>query len=356
MKRGLVLLAAMLCCFSTYSQERDSNGKIPSFVVTPRFDANHYVPTNNLGFDDFDFGNSSLYTFLDGSIGNFSYSMANHWVSANTEALYQNAFRSDSSDFIDWLKLSYTVGKFTFNVGKDVLAIGSSEYDYNDVDIHYALASPFWHKNASYQWGASVDFTTDNEDSTLRFQFASSPFGERPFASKLFSYSLYWTGEYEWFTPFWSTNFIEYDRGRFVSLIALGNSFDIEDFTIEFDYMNRATSIKKFFSQEWSLGLQLLYNFEDKLDIFARGGYDSWRGGDIFGYEDEGWFIPTDGSLAPQYWYVGGGMHYYPLRNSDDLRIHAVAAYNNYANSVAVSVGASYYFNLTETILKHRKK
>ena len=356
MKRGFALLVAILCYFCTYSQEANEDTLIPEFVVTPRFDANPYVPVGAPRSTTFDFSNTSLYTFLDGSVGNFSYSMSNHWVAEDTPSLYKNAFLSNECDFIDWLVLSYTVGQFTFNVGKDVLAVGSSEYDYNDVDIHYSLASPFWHKNAAYQWGASVYFMTKSEDTTLRLQFATSPFGERPFASKLFAYSLYWTGEYGCYTPFWSVNFMEMERGKFANIIALGNRFSAGDFSVEVDYMNRATSVKNFFEQEFSVSAQLLYNYNDKVEVFAKGGYDRSFGSDVFGYEDEGWFIPTDASLVPSYWYVGGGVHYFPLRESRDLRIHALAAYNNFAHSVSMTFGATYYFNLTQTILKHRKR
>lgn len=354
MKRLLVLLVATLGYFCAYSQEANEGGLVPDFIVTPRFDANPYIPMNDWGHEGFDFGNSSIYTFLDGSIGNFSYSMCNHWVAEDTASLYKNAFRSDENDFIDWLTLSYTVGRFTFTVGKDVLAIGGSELDYNDVDVHYATASPFWHKVPFYQWGASIDFTNKKEDTNLRLQFASSPFGARPFASKLFSYSFQWTGEYGCYEPFWSVNFIEYERGRFVNIVALGNRFTIGGFSIELDYMNRATSFKRFFEQEWSVAAQLAYNFRDKVEVFARGGYDASITGDIFGYDDA-WFIPTDNTFCPKYWYAGGGIHYFPLRKSRDLRIHAVAAYNNYAQSVSLTFGATYHFNLTKTILKKRR-
>ena len=358
MKRLLVLLVAMLGYFSTYAQEVKEESCIPEFIVTPRFDVNPYAPMKG-GYSGFDFGNSSLYTFLDGSIGNFSYSMSNHWIAGDwetTKSLYAEPFRYNKYDFIDWLTLSYTAGQFTFNVGKDVLAIGSAEYSYNDVDVHYALASTFWHKNAAYQWGASIDFTTKEENTTLRLQFASSPFGERPFASKLFAYSLHWTGEYGCFSPFWSVNFFEYERGKFVNLIALGNAFYMGDFTLEVDYMNRATSVKRFFNQEFSIGAQLLYNYEDKVEAFAKGGYENFNNSDIFGDVDEGWYIPIDSSLCPRYWYVGGGIHYFPLRESRDLRLHAVAAYNNFARSVSITIGATYHFNLTQTILKNRKR
>lgn len=353
MKRLLVLLVATLGYFYTYAQEVNEDSRIPDFVVTPRFDANPYAPVKG-GYKGFDFGNSSLYTFLDGSVGNFSYSLCNHWLSDDPASLYKNAFISSECDFIDWLTLSYQVGQFGFTIGKDMLAIGTWELDYYDVDIHSNLVSPFWHKVAIYQWGGEVNYTTKDESTWLRFQFGTSPFGERPFASKLFVYSLYWSGEYGCYAPIWSANFVEYERGRFASIIALGNAFSVGDFTIEVDYMNRATSLKRFFNQEWSVGGQVLYNYRDKVEAFVKGGYESYNT-DLFGYEDE-LFIPTDHSLLPRYWYVGGGVHYFPLKESRDLRLHAVVAYNNFANSVSMTFGATYHFNLTKTILNKRKK
>ena len=362
MKRLLVLLVATLGYFCIYAQEVKDDSRIPDFIVTPRFDVNPYAPTHKNGYKGFDFGNSSLYTFLDGSAGNFSYSFAGHWFSSDldsTKSLYENAFRSDDVDFIDWLTLSYSVGQFTFTAGKDMLSIGTWELDYYDVDVHTSLVSPLWHKLAIYQWGGNIEYTTKDESSTLRFQFGTSPFGERPFASKLFTYSLYWTGEYGCFSPIWSANFMEYEQGRFASLIALGNAFYLGNFTLEVDYMNRATTIKSFFNQEFSVGAQLLYNHNDKVEIFAKGGYDRYNNSDIFGYEyetpDDIWYIPTDNSLCPNYWYVGGGVHYFPLRDSRDLRLQAVATYNNFAKSMSITVGATYHFNLTKTILKNRK-
>ena len=123
-----------------------------------------------------------------------------------------------------------------------MLAIGTWELDYYDVDVHTSLVSPFWHKIAIYQRGGAVDYTTKDESTNIRFQFGTSPFGEYPFASKLFTYSLDWRGEYGCYAPIWSVNFVEYERGKFVNLIALGNAFYMGDFTLELDYMNRATS------------------------------------------------------------------------------------------------------------------
>ena len=352
MKRGLVLLAAILCCFTAYSQEQASNDNIPTFVVTPRLDVNPYVATASEGYSGFDHANSSLYTFLDGSVGDFSYSLCNHWLSTDPKSLYTNAFNCNECDFIDWLTLSYAVGRFNFTVGKDMLAIGTWELDYYDVDVHTNLASPMWHKMPIYQWGASVDYTTKDESTTLRAQFATSPFGYRPFTSKLFAYSLYVRGEYGCFQPIWSLNFFEHERGEFVTMLSLGNAFTFGDFTLEVDYSTRFASREIHPDHEWSLGGQLLYNYRDKIEVFAKGGYENYSH-DIFGYEDE-LFVPTDHSLAPKYWYVGGGLHYFPLHDSRDLRLHAVAAYNNFAGGVSLTFGATYHFNLTNLLTRNK--
>ena len=358
MKRGFALLVAILCYFCTYSQEANADSNIPEFIVTPRFDVNPYAPTKHNGYKGFDFGNSSLYTFLDGSVGDFSYSMSNHWFASDwdsTKSLYGNLFNPNEDDFIDWLALSYQVGRFGFTIGKDTLAIGTWELDYYDVDVHTSLASPFWHKLSIYHWGASVNYTTKDESTNLRFQFCTSPFSTKLFGSKMFAYSLDLHAEYGFYSPIWSVNFIEYERGKFVNIIALGNAFSMGDFTLELDYMNRASSVKRFFNQEFSVSAQLLYNYKDKVEVFAKGGYENYNGSDLFGYEDE-LFVPTENVFCPSYWYVGGGFHYFPLRESRDLRLHGVVAYNNFANSVSISLGATYHFNLTQPILNNRNK
>ncbi len=360
MKRTLLLLAVALCYFSASAQEVESgSNNMPELTIVPRFDVNPYIPIGK-GESSVDFGNSSLYTLFEGGIGeHFSYSMCNHWLSTDPASLYRNSFRSDDVNWLDWLTLTYSTGGFSFTLGKDMLSIGGYELDAYDVDSHYNISSTIWHNLAIYQWGGKVEYTTPSESSTVAFQFATSPFGERPFASKLFAYSLYWTGGYGCWSPIWSANFIECERGRFISILSLGNRFDIGNFAIELDYMNRARSARQYFNQDMTLLARASYNHNDRFEIFVKGGYEYRHGEDWFGYGDE-W--EPDGSIVPSgilttkdYIFYGAGVHYYPLRESQDLRLHAVVAANNYSKSVAVTVGATYYFNLVDTILKNRK-
>ena len=353
MRKIFVLAVAALCYFCTYSQEANTSGNIPTLIISPRFEVNPYIPTGSEGLKGVDFGTSSLYTLFEGSIGeNFSYSMSNHWLSTDTKSLYQNAFRSDNFDFIDWLRLNYSVGNFTFTVGKDVLAIGGYELDPMDIDQHSQLCSTFWNYCTIYQWGGKVEYVTKDEASSVAFQFGTSPFGEYPFKSKLFAYSFIWYGEYGCFAPIWSANLIEYERGCFVKMASLGNGFYAGDLAIEADFMYKHLNYEGD-NHEFSALCKVGYTFNDKVEIFAKGGYEYRSAMDIFGYEDELGFIPTDCSSS-NYIFYGGGVNYYPLRNSKDLRLHAVVAANNYAKCVAMSIGATYHFNLTDTICKRR--
>ncbi|MBQ9138862.1 MAG: hypothetical protein IJX65_09530 [Alistipes sp.] len=355
MRKIFVLAVAALSYFCTYSQEAKASDNVPTLIISPRFEVNPYIRTGSEGYTGVDFGTSSLYTLFEGSVGeHFSYSMSNHWLSTDPKSLYQNAFRSDDVDFIDWLTLSYNVGQFTFTLGKDMLAIGGYELDPMDVDQHPTLCSTFWHNCAIYQWSARVEYMTPDEASSVAFQFGTSPFGEYPFRSKLFSYSLIWYGEYGCFAPIWSANMVEYDRGVFVKMASLGNGFYFGDVAIEADVMYKHLNYDGH-NHELSAVCKVGYTFADKVEVFAKGGYEYRSGIDIFGYdaEDEWSFIPTDAS-AKGYAFYGGGVNYYPLRNSKDLRLHAVVGANNYAKSVALSIGATYHFNLTETIGKRR--
>ena len=353
MKKILALTVAVLCYFCTYSQEAEASGNVPTLIISPRFEVNPYIRTGGGGYSGVDFGTSSLYTLFEGSVGeNFSYSMSNHWLSTDPKSLYQNAFRSDDVDFIDWLTLSYSVGRFTFTVGKDMLAIGGYELDPMDVDQHPTLCSTFWHNCAIYQWGGKVEYTTKDEASTVALQFGTSPFGELPFKSKLFSYSLIWYGEYGCFAPIWSANLIEYDRGCFVKMASLGNGFYFGDFAAEVDLMYKHLNYEGS-NHEFSAIGKFDYTLKDKVELFVKAGYERHTGLDIFGYEDDFAFMPTDLS-SRNFAFYGGGVNYYPLRSSKDLRLHAVIAANTHSKSLALSIGATYHFNLTQTIRKHK--
>jgi len=355
MKKLTVVLTAILCCSLAYSQEVDIR-------IIPRADVNTYVPINNEGSWAVDFGNTSLYTLVEGTfLENFSYSVANHWVSIygyekvgdDLAGLYVNSLYSDANNWLDWANLTYTLstenaGSFDFTAGKNYMFLGSYENDAYDFDSHFGLNSLFWNNAVVYQWGGSIGYTTPSEMTTVYLQANTSPFGGMMFKDKQYgAYSLCGYGEYGFWSPIWSTNFIQRDEKDFINIIALGNQFHFGDFTLGLDWMNRAAvGQKKFFGQEQSINGLVSYNFGDKVDLTAKAGAEFSRGGsnlmDFF-YD----FMPNDHYTGNTNYIWGGlGVNYYPLKDSQDLRIHAVISANNWANEMSVNVGVTYNFSV----------
>ena len=50
-------------------------------------------------------------------------------------------------------------------------------------------------------------------------------------------------------------------------------------------------------------------------------------------------------SLTAGY-FAGGAIHWFPLKDSRDLRLHASGAYNSLFKTYTLTVGALYYINL----------
>lgn len=374
MKKLLVVFTALSCCFLAYSQEVDVR-------LIPRVDVNTYVPASNEGGWAVDFGNTSFYTLIEGSfLENFSYSVANHWISVygwetpgqDIAGLYTSTLYSNAGNWLDWANLSYTLvtekaGSFDFTLGKDVLSIGGFEYDAYDFDCHFGLCSMMWNYLPVYQWGGKVGYTTPSEMTSICFQAATSPYGGMLFRDRQYgAYSLYVSGEYDWYSSIWAVNFLQYAKSSYVNVITLGNQFYAGDCTIGIDWMNRARSVKSFFNQEMSLMGTVSYNFGDKVELFGKVGWDRFAGealfsavDDMFGIYEENAEELTDpvtgepagfAPLGRNYVYGGLGVHWYPLKDSQDLRVHAVVSANNWASEVSVNLGVTYNFSLTDLI------
>ena len=121
--------------------------------VIPRLDLNPVFFTETGGGGEFTLGNTSLYSLFEGNItDNLSFSVANHWagfdsvhdVFATTKDLYAYTLRSDSTNWLDWAYLTYSVGNFAFTLGKDIITTGGLEFDDYDFEVHPSLVSSYW--------------------------------------------------------------------------------------------------------------------------------------------------------------------------------------------------------------------
>ena len=333
MKKFLVVCAAsLLSCFLVHAQEADNTGRGVGLSVIPRLDLNPIFATTKNGSGDFTLGNSSLYSLLEGNISeSLSFSVANHWLAADKEsirALYQNTWRSDDVNWLDWAYLTYSFGNFSVSAGKQPMTVGGFELDAYDFEEDPFLNSSVWNLLNIYQWGAKFDWTNDAENTTLALQMTTSPYGERPFASKLFNYSLEWRGEYGNFENIWSVTAVGRDKGDFLPFVTLGQRYH--------------------FSEKWTAGL----------DLFNAGGCEE----DIL---DNGWVVipsliyrPCEslvltGKTVAEYnkatgnrdLIVGLIAEWLPLADSEDLHIHVSTGYHHDLNCVSLNVGALYYIN-----------
>lgn len=264
MKKLLLLSAALLLCSLAHSQEAEEKGSYADFQLIPRFEFNPYFTPGQTGdgSSGYTFGNSSIYTLIEGAFSeHVSFVLNNHWFGmtnfgfGDAAGLYRiedasgkyhpNLFYSNRANWLDLAYFNFNFGNWTFTVGKDCIASGGFEYDAYDVEVDYLtapdgkilMASNLWYNLPSYQWGAKVAYGI-GEHTTLALQMLTSPFGERPFSSGLFSYSLKWDGNYGPFSNMWSVTALQKADRSFDWLIALAQQVELGNFTLGFDWYN----------------------------------------------------------------------------------------------------------------------
>ncbi|MBR4687975.1 MAG: hypothetical protein IKP01_06615, partial [Bacteroidales bacterium] len=230
---------------------------------------------------------------------------------------YLNTLYSYDTNWLDWAYMTYSFGNFAVTLGKDMITTGGLEFDDYDFDVHPALQSSYWHELACYQWGGKFAFTTPSEGDSFSFQVTTSPFGERPFASKLFNYSLEWRGEHGPLETIWSATALGMESG-YQPVFAFGQRLNFDSISVGLDAFSvigdEDEEENVFLRKGITLMPSVLYSPSEKFDILAKGGYEN--------YAQE---IGED--LTFKHWWAGLACHWYPLRDSRDLRIHAVAVY-----------------------------
>ena len=344
MKKLLLLFAAMLLCSLAHSQEAEDTGRYADFQLIPRFEFNPFFAPGNSddGSSGYSFGNTSIYTLIEGAFSeNVSFTVSNHWFAMtvtgfdDTASLYNSTLHSNSNSWLDIATVDFSFGNWTFTLGKDCLATGGFEFDDWDVDVDYLLfedkpllASNLWYNLPVYQWGAKVGYAI-GEHTNLALQMATSPFGERPFASGLFSYSGKWDGSYGPFSNMWSASAIQRPDGGFEWLIALSNKFEFADaFAVGFDWYNIA---------------DVDYDNDEAPCEFLKGNTFrpsfSWAPLDWFDLKLVGNIYERGGELYDL--NVGSAFHFYPL---DWLQVNAAAGWDLFTDSISAMAGIKINF------------
>ena len=317
MKKYLLVLLFALCAtaaFAQLSKENNYGINTLSFEVRTDFDCFNQNDSTWTGFTG-----KFLNIILKGDIDkNFYYAYRQRLNKVNS---INNFF-----DATDYLYIGWRITKnISWTAGKEVVAMGGIEYDLAPIDVYFASLS--WGLSC-YQFGTNLQFTTNDGSNTFTLQFTNSPFGEHLY-SGMYNYSAHWRGTFKHFGPVCSVNMYEYRKGAFLNVVALGTAFNFGPVDGHLDFFNRTSEQHdKFVGDDISLVGQIGVNlFANKLHLYAKATYDVNEmdiAEEPSTYAYGVYVLPGTDVKA-----YGGGLEFYPLENSKNLRIHAFFAVND---------------------------
>ncbi|MBD5203700.1 MAG: porin [Bacteroidales bacterium] len=266
---------------------------------------------------------------IDGIITDgLTYSWRQRLNKAHSDGAFLNA--------TDWIYLNYAVDGWNFQAGKEVVAIGGWEYDRHPIDV--LGGSVFWNNIPCYDLGVSVGYNLTSSD-CLTLQATQSPFFTKE-NRNLYAYNLMWSASHGVFHPLWSANMVEYDKGKYISYLALGNRFDVENVSLELDFMNRAASGQTYFFKDCSVMAELGWRPDPRWRIHGKYTYDVNRT-----HKNADYAVTPGTELS----MIGGGVEFYPLRlKRTDLRLHAACYYSwgTNANTADLMQDKTVFFNV----------
>lgn len=318
-KKPFMKKALLSICFAAISIVCFAQNNEFSLKFNTRADFDYeYFDNNNIN-DRVGFAGKFLNIMLDGKINDkFEY----HW----RQRLNRTNFTSNFFEATDWAYLSYHINdNLTLSAGKQVVAIGGFEYDYAPIDVYFY--SDFCNIMPScYEFGTSLTWNNDAKNQALTFQISNSIFKQQPFDG-LLAYNFLWNGN---ITDFWKTlysvNLIEYNRGNYVNYIALGNQFYFGDFVIDLDYTNKYIDGQENFFSDFTLATQVKYQLP-QLNIFAKLSYD--RNKSEYSRSVSPDYLRMTVAPGTDYMLYGAGVEYFPIKDSKDVRLHAIISSNN---------------------------
>ena len=322
-----VLFAFLLVSGAAFAQDEKPQSE-GTLMIVPRLEAE---PTYDFDEKAWTFKNgtfASLWTVFDGNLGeHFSFSVSNHWFAfdnsfQDAKDLYKNTWRSDVNNWVDWANVTAHFGNFSLTLGKDYIHFGTFECDAYDYDSHWQINSMFWNYYQVYQWGGSLNWTSSDESTKLMLQMTTDQTMEKPFQSKNlgdYAYNLFGSHETDDVTLMGSISHCSLGwMGALGVQLSLSDALTLTgDGYLANDY--------------FAVNAKLAAELGDKFDLFAKAGFD-------VGSNE----LVLEGSGIN----IGLGAYWYPLRNSRDMRVHALCDYDGIGNNLYVAAGITYSLNL----------
>lgn len=340
MKKILVVCAAlMLPCLLVHAQEAEGTDDGVVFNIIPRLDLNPVLSTEKGGENDFNLGNTSLYTLFEGNITeNLSFSIANHWLSREPKDLYKDTFlHTDTVNWLDWANLTYTFGDWSITAGKQPITTGGFELDDYDWEVHPELNSSLWETLPVYQWGGKIGWNA-SETTSFSAQMTTSPFGRRPLKSGLFNYSGEWRGTYDNFETITSLTFVQTVKlgegtkffDCFQKVLTVGLRYNAEPVVLTLDLFNKVGT-DDIMASGYTILPSANWTVNDDVQILFKVGIERTK--------DQ---IPGFKRNSVN---AGVAAHWTPLKDKA-LRLHASFGYNSRYELATFSVGALYNLSL----------
>lgn len=271
MKKQFLLAIGLLLTVHAFAQDKKPVFTLDNLQLSTRAD---FTVDYNLGNDTVapsfahGFAGKYLVVALDGNIGSqFSYHLRQRLNSPNI-GFANTFFQGTDWAYLDW---NFTDNLF-LSAGKQVVAIGGWEYDTNPIDIYYG--TEFWNTVCCYEVGASLNYKDDSRKNHVLVQVCNSPFINQAMQS-IYAYNLMWYGNFGAFKTAYSTNIIEYQPGKYINYIALGNKLQFHGVEMYLDVINRASfEQKQFFGQDLTAIYGIGVDIGSKWIVFAKAGYD----------------------------------------------------------------------------------
>lgn len=227
-------------------------------------------------------------------------------------------------DATDWIWLNYAYKGLNLNAGKQIVAIGGYEYDRHPADLY--CCSVWWNNVACYQMGVSAAYDLGKDDRLL-LQVCQSPYRSLTGNNNTYAYNIMWTTDHSFlesvgkFQTIWSANLWEYEKGKYMNYLSLGNKMDIGPFCAEIDFMNRFTKGQRgYLFRDCSVVGDLSVELGKRWKIHGKYTYDV----NNTGLQEDIYVI--DGTHLNM---AGGGVEFFPLlKDRTSLRLHAAAYYS----------------------------
>ena len=337
------LLLTLSAPVSAYAEEDDARF---TFTLMPRVSMSAFSTRDGRSLEP---SNTLLYSILQGNLtDNLSLTVQNRWAAAGwekTKALYTNLGRADDVNFFDVCRLRLDLGDFFIQAGKESMVYGDYTFDLYAQDFFPDICDTFVAIYQPYLWGGAVGWNL-NPANEFKLQVTDIPWGGIFETGKL-AWTAIWTREGERFGNLCTFTLFDRPDGVLRKYIAAGHSFRSGRWYGELNVSTRFSEWAQLLDDEFTAFAQVGFSPSENLDIFSSFCWEfSHQGASEWVYGPT-WNCP--GSIVPMAVYPGKDLftgslyaYYYPLKGRS-LRLHMMAAANNYAEGGTLLLGATYF-------------